>query len=128
MEIQDMNEFWIEKYLRRIGTKERRIFIWVFIVSTLVHAFVMTNNLANYDSMWFFHGPQDTVTSGRWFLTYAGGNQFIFSDANAYWGVERFVYFHNSYFYCLSFRNRQYSFGSAGRINIGSVSYSSADF
>lgn len=68
-----MNEFWIEKYLRRIGTRERRIFMWVFVLSFLVHAFVMTNNLANYDSVWYLYGFQDTVTLGRWFLTYAGG-------------------------------------------------------
>lgn len=68
-----MNEFWIEKCLRRIDSKYRKIFLWVFLPSVLVHAFVMTNDLANYDSVFFFYGPQDTITSGRWFLTYAAG-------------------------------------------------------
>lgn len=66
-------ELWIKKYLNQITRKDGYIFKSVFMVALLVHIFVLTNNLANYDSMWFFYSSQDVVTSGRWFLKYAGG-------------------------------------------------------
>lgn len=66
-------KFWIEKWVNKIDKKYLKIWSFVFIIACLVHAFVLSNQLPNYDSQWFFYNEQDVVTSGRWFLKYAGG-------------------------------------------------------
>lgn len=68
-----MQGFWIEKWINGIDKKWLKIWISIFIIACLTHTFVLTNQLPNYDSQWFLYSSQDVVTSGRWFLKFAGG-------------------------------------------------------
>lgn len=68
-----MKKFWIETWINKVDIKSVKICLAVFLTGCFTHAFVLTNQLPNYDSQWFLYSPQDVVTSGRWFLKYAGG-------------------------------------------------------
>lgn len=72
-EIVKSSEMFIKEYINKITKRDKNIFKSVFVIALLAHFYVLTNNMANYDSMWFFYSNQDIVTSGRWFLKYAGG-------------------------------------------------------
>ena len=68
-----MKKIWIETWINKVDIKSVIICLAVFLTGCFTHAFVLTNQLPNYDSQWFLYSPQDVVTSGRWFLKYAGG-------------------------------------------------------
>lgn len=66
-------EFEIQKIVAKISTRNKRLFVEVLIVTLLVHVFKLVNYLPNHDSLYYFYGSQDSITSGRWALKYAAG-------------------------------------------------------
>lgn len=62
---------------KKIGSRMKphwwAAFLGCVIIGLLTYMYFMTNNFLTYDSMWNIYSPQDMITSGRQFLTYACG-------------------------------------------------------
>lgn len=66
-------EFAIQKWYKRITSKDKMIFGVTFICTLLTHAFKLLNFLPNHDGLYSFYSKQDVILSGRWVLKYAAG-------------------------------------------------------
>lgn len=57
----------------RIKKEYKLAFISTFLIGLLFHIYKFTNYLPNHDSMYNFYSDQNTLGSGRWFLSIACG-------------------------------------------------------
>lgn len=57
----------------RLTLLDKYTVIATFIMGFISYGYLITNNLINYDSLYYQHTPQNIIASGRQFLTYACG-------------------------------------------------------
>ena len=83
--------FWMQKMVRAISSKEKKVFLITFFTILLARGFRLANYMPNHDTLWNFCAPQDVITSGRWSLVWAAG---ISSNYDLQWlnGVISILY------------------------------------
>lgn len=61
----------MKKFLSKIDKNEKAAFMTTFSVGLLVHLFIYTNIIPNFDGISRVYDEQQMTVSGRWFLHYA---------------------------------------------------------